>query len=61
VKTDASTVIAVLLPHRLSEAAIASHDGSYVVAQGELSADASIRDSGPEILVDALQILGRGQ
>jgi hypothetical protein len=61
VKTDSPTVIAVLLPDKVSEAAIASHDGSYLVAQGTLSADASIRDFGPEILVDGVQLLGRGQ
>ena len=61
VKTDALTVIAVLLPHQVGEAAIASHDGSYLVAQGRLSPDASIRNFGREILVDAVQLLGRGQ
>jgi hypothetical protein len=61
VKTDSPIEIAVLLPNKVSKAAIASHDGSYLVAQGKLSPDASIRDSGPEILVDAVQLLGRGQ
>ena len=61
VKTDSPTVIAVLLAHRVSEAAIAAHDGSYLTAQGKLSTDASIRNAGPEIFVDRATLLGRGQ
>ena len=61
VKTDSPTVIAVLLPSKVSEAAIASHDGSYLMAQGKSSAHASISNSGSEILVDGVQLLGRGQ
>jgi hypothetical protein len=61
VKTDSPTVIAVLLAHGVSEAAIVAHDGSYLAAQGKLSAGASIRNSGPEILVDRVRLLGRGQ
>jgi hypothetical protein len=61
VTTDSPTVIAVLLPDKVSVAAIASRVGSYLVAQGKLSTDASIRNSGPEILVDGVKLLRRGQ
>jgi hypothetical protein len=61
VETDSPSVIAVLLPHNVSEAALASQDGSYLVAKGKLSADASIRGSGPENLVHGVKLLGRGR
>lgn len=61
VKADAPHVVAVLLPHRIGEAAIASRDGSYLVVRGRLSTGVSIRASGPEILVDGIKPLGMGQ
>ncbi len=61
VQANVPHVVAVLLPHRVGEAAIASRDGLYLVVRGRLSTGVSIRGSGPEILVDGITPLGMGQ
>jgi hypothetical protein len=61
VTTSAPIVIAVLLPGSVTTAAIASHDGAYLIVEGMMSGGASIRMSGPEVLVDSIKLLGMGQ
>jgi hypothetical protein len=59
--SSAQTIIAVLLPGAVGEADIAKHTDAYLIAEGALSADVSIRNSGPEIRVDSIRLLGMGQ
>jgi hypothetical protein len=59
--TNAPTVIAVLLPGKVTETRIAKHAGAYLIAQGRVSTDASIRKAGPEIFVNSIRLLARGQ
>jgi len=47
-------VLAVLLPGSVDEGGIAALDGRYVWAAGRVSASASTRMAGPEILVDGI-------
>jgi hypothetical protein len=61
VTTSTPTVIAVLLPGSVATADIASHDGAYLIVEGRMSGGASIRMSGPEVLVDSVKLLGMGQ
>ena len=61
VTSGTPTVVAVLLPGRIALGRIATHDGAYLIVQGRLSKDASIRMSGPEIRVDSIRLLGMGQ
>jgi hypothetical protein len=61
VMTSAQTIIAVLLPGKITTTDIAQHNGAYLIAEGTVSTDASIRNSGPEIIVDTIKVLGMGQ
>lgn len=53
---DRPKTVAVLLPDSVSEQDIAALQGAYVVASGQLEGGASIRMSGPEVLVDKIAV-----
>jgi hypothetical protein len=55
------TIIAVLLPGKISAAQIARHNGAYLIAEGAISTDTSIRNSVTEITLDSIRLLGLGQ
>ena len=50
-------VLAILLPSSVDEGGIAALDGRYVWAAGRVSAGASTRMAGPEILVDGIDVV----
>lgn len=52
-----SKVIVVMLPGKLSEAGIAKLDGAFVRATGRMADGVSTRMSGPEMKVDAIEVL----
>lgn len=57
---DRPKVVAVLLPGSVSETSIAALEGAYVVASGSMQGGASIRMSGPEVMVDTIAVARPG-
>lgn len=55
--TVSPNILAVLLPGRIDEAAIAALEGSYVRVTGRISTGVSTRNAGPEVLVDSIEKL----
>jgi hypothetical protein len=50
-------ILAVLLPGSVDEKGIAALVGSYVRVGGRLAGDVSVRMAGPEVLVDAIDLV----
>lgn len=57
---DRPKIVAVLLPGSVSENEIAALEGTYVVASGRMQGGASIRMSGPEVIVDKIAVVRPG-
>lgn len=55
--TVSPNALAVLLPGKVDEAAIAALEGSYVRVTGRVSTGVSTRNAGPEVLVDSIEKL----
>jgi hypothetical protein len=61
VPASSPTIVAVLLPGKVSQAQLAAHDGAYLFVTGKVATGASMRMAGPEIVVAGVKLLGMGQ